>query len=202
MRYYLLVLIIINILIISTTGCIKPNNNDENVNSSKIEEDYIEYKLEVNISTSSNNSSYELILPLFILPNGTASKINEYLSIRDGNANIDIIDTIEGPAYYINASRSVLMGLENNNRSDIPLFEDEPQIFLSLENLSLNEEQHWTGGYHYFWIFLNTSEMNIITLSYHVDVYGTNGFHASCDIVGIVKRGWYLYRGIINQAID
>lgn len=188
MRQYKIILISVVILIfISISGCIDDDNiKDEDMTS------YF-YKLEI---TPTTNSSYQIIVPIFVLENNSISQVNDQLTILFGKGTFQLTDTIHGSALLINSSEKFTIYLNGSKMIDFNLNDEMiPSIYLSM---NVNNSHIWKTCNEHYWIYSNTPNNNV-TVELYAEIFGEIGDGGRVTIQSDVSQGWNMYNGEMTR---
>jgi hypothetical protein len=182
------------VLITLFSGCISNNGNDENDN------DYIGYSYDLKIQTNKSRN-FTIICPIFILSNGSNTKINEYLAIIDGSCNYSFNKTDKGIGLFINSNQNCSFYMKNDKRLDIPK-EKGVQLFLSQGNTSsmTSEQKKYYWAEKYFIYFDSKSNLNL-SFKLEINVYYSSEM-ATLSIDNTLKKGWNEYSAFIESQGD
>ena len=154
--------------------------------------DETKYSLNLEI-TPEINGTYLIYAPLFILKNGSISKINNEIHVISGSAELDIINTFYGTAISINSSEKVIIQMNGTKKPDFEMDRrGRPEIYLSLEQ---NNTRIWETGPHNYWLYLNNSILNNISIKIVADARGVIGDGGMVTINSVLSNGWNICEG-------
>ena len=157
-----------------------------------MELDETKYSLHIEI-TPEKNSTYLVYAPIFILKNGSISIINNDFLIISGSAELSVINTSYGYVLSINSSQKVVIQLNGTRNPDFELDNNcRPEIYLSLEK---NNTRIWEMGPHYYWLYMNSSELNKISIKIIAQAYGLLRDGGMVTIVRELSNGWNICEG-------
>ena len=161
MRRIVFIIIIVICLIFS--GCIYEKSSNNKIKQKATS--YFEYLIEID---SYSNETYETYVPVPLNANNLGvSNIYNNVKINQGDGTFELIETIHGKAIKIVTQGDVC--LYANKKEKIPFAQ------LSLNNSPINIETiDMQGELSGFWIYLNCSSNNTISMNLSLYVWNSD----------------------------
>ena len=157
----MVIMVLASIALISAYMVEVKDSSNEGEAAEKIE---YRYTFEAN---ATGNGNITIRIPLPVKGNGTVSDIARGLKLDNDSASWCIIETPHGMAYEINFTGHVGGEIIGNSLSNITVFNDIPDLYLSMDTApEKTGELHNPGSNTKFWIYSSNDSHNESNLSF------------------------------------